>query len=130
VKPLPEKQKLDNSGCEKMTKHEKENKITGIVKTAHSYISSIITASLFHQIIQGTERVMDNVEGRVMNIQKNIQGKILATGVICFGAVFLILSLLFYLKEFLHWNNTFAFFSIGITIFVIGLILQLGGSSK
>ena len=42
-----------------------------------------------------------------------------------FGGVLLLFALLFFLREYLGWSNAVAFFSIGIIVFVTGLLLKV-----
>jgi energy-converting hydrogenase Eha subunit C len=49
--------------------------------------------------------------------------------IISFGGVLLIFALFFSLKEYLDLSNAAAFFSIGIIVFVIGLLLKVGESN-
>jgi len=100
------------------------------IKDVLSYISQIISASIFPSIVEGAENVINNIEDRIIRIEKRILKKISSFLIIGFGGIFLIFSLFFYLKEFLGWSNSLAFFSIGITVFVIGLLLKLGESDR
>ena len=58
-------------------------------------------------------------------ISKRMLRKIYSLLVIAFGGVFLIFALFSFLIDYLHWSNAAAFFSIGIIIFVIGLLLKV-----
>ena len=107
-----------------------ENGFIRTVKDGLSYISEIISLRLFDQMIDATQIIMDNVEERVEDIQKNILRKISAFMVIGFGALFLIFALLFFLKEFFNLSNSASFLFISVILFAIGLILQLRGSTK
>ena len=43
-----------------------------------------------------------------------------------FGIIFLVLALFFFLREFLGWSNSASYFSIGMIMLVIGLLLNAG----
>lgn len=105
---------------------EQENGFMNSIKEGFSYISQIISASIFPVIAEGTEIIMKNIDERIEIIEKRILKKISSLIVIGFGLAFLIFSLLFFLIEYLGWSNALAFFSIGIIVFVIGLLLKLG----
>jgi VIT1/CCC1 family predicted Fe2+/Mn2+ transporter len=72
--------------------------------------------------------VMKTIENRIMRIEKRILRKISSLFIIGFGGTFLIFALFFFLRESLGWSNAAACFSIGITVFVIGLLLKAGES--
>jgi VIT1/CCC1 family predicted Fe2+/Mn2+ transporter len=113
-----------------MAEKEKKSGFMNIIKEGLSFISQIISSSIFPQIAEGAEMVMKNVDDRIRKIEKRILRKIFSFLVIGFGVVFLIFALFFFLVEYLRWSNSAAFFSIGITAFVIGLILKLVESEK
>jgi VIT1/CCC1 family predicted Fe2+/Mn2+ transporter len=87
-------------------------------------------AGIFPPIEEGTERVIKNIEDRMMLIEKRILRKISSLLIIGFGGIFLVLALLYFLTEYLGWTNAAAFFSVGITVFVIGLLLKAGESER
>jgi hypothetical protein len=109
-----------------MIKNEKKYGFVDITKDVLGYISQIISASIFPSITQGTSIVMNNIEDRIIRIEKRIMRKISSFLIIGFGGVFLIFSFFFFLIEYLDFSKTMAFFSIGIIIFIIGLMLKLG----
>jgi len=74
--------------------------------------------------------IMKNIDNRIVLIEKRILRKISTLLIIGFGGVFLILALLFFLIEHLGWSKAAAFFSIGITVFVIGLLLKAGEANR
>lgn len=107
--------------------HEKERGFMDKLKGVLSFFSSIISASLFPPIAQGAKIVMDTIDKRIVLIEKRIVRNLSSLLIIGFGGSFLIFALLFYLRESLAWSNAAAFFSVGITIFVIGLLLRMKG---
>lgn len=109
-----------------MVEKGKKRRFMDMIKDVFSYISNIVSASIFPSIVEGTEMVINNIEGRIIRIEKRLLRKISSLLIIGFGGIFLIFALFFFLTEYLGWNNAAAFFSIGITIFVIGLLLKLG----
>lgn len=113
-----------------MVENEKEQGFMGMIKDGLGYLSNIISASILSPITEGAQIVMENIEEKIIQIEKRILRKIFSFLVIGFGAVFLLFALFSYLKEFLGWSNTVAYFSIGITVFVIGLLLKLNESNK
>jgi hypothetical protein len=115
---------------ETMAEHEKKRGFMDMLKEGLSFISHIISASIFSPIEEGAERVINNIEDRIIRIEKRIFRKISSLLIIGFGAVFLIFALFFFLIEYMHFSNATAFFSIGITIFVVGLLLKLRESDR
>ncbi len=113
-----------------MVENEKEHGFMGMIKDGLGYLSSIISASIFSPIAEGAQIVMKDIEEKIIQIEKRVLRKLLSFLVIGFGAVFLLFALFSYLREFLGWSNTAAYFSIGITIFVIGLLLKLNESYR
>jgi hypothetical protein len=109
-----------------MVKNEKKQGFRGIIKDILNYISQTILESILPPIAGGTEMVMNNIEDRIMRIEKRIMRKISSFLIIGFGEVLLIFALFFFLIEYLGLSNTTAFFYIGITVFVIGILLKLG----
>jgi VIT1/CCC1 family predicted Fe2+/Mn2+ transporter len=104
---------------------KKEKKFSNIVKYASSYISQIALAKIFSKIVESAEVVVENIDEKIVQLEKRIIRTICSILLIGFGGIVLILALFFFLKEFLMWSNTAASFSIGIVIFVIGLLLKL-----
>jgi hypothetical protein len=113
-----------------MAEYEKEHGIMDIIKDGISHISHILAAGIVSPIAMGSDIVMKNIEDRIMLIEKRILKKISNLFIIGFGGIFLIFALLFFLVEFVHWSMAAAYFSIGIIIFVIGLLLKVGESDK
>jgi len=108
---------------------EKESGFMGIITDGLSYISQIISASIFPPIVDGAENIMKKVEERMLIMEKKILRKICSMAVIGLGILFLVLSLLFFLIEYLQWSKTIAFLSIGLIIVIAGLLLKVGESN-
>lgn len=108
-----------------MADNEKERGFMDIVKDGISCISGIISASIFPLMAEGTEIVMKTIDDRIAQIEQRFQRKITSFLTIGLGGLFLIFSLFFFLIEFEGWSKAAAFFSIGITIFIIGLLLKI-----
>lgn len=111
-----------------MVEPRKKHRFMDKVKNGLSYISQTIAASVFPQITKGAEIVMNNIDDRIIRIEKRILKKIISLLIIGLGGVFLIFALFFFLIENLGWSNAAAFFYMGITIFIIGLLLKAGES--
>lgn len=108
-----------------MDGHGKEHGFIGKIIGGLRYISQIISAGIFPQIAEGTELVIKNFEKIIIRIEKRILRKIFSLQIILFGGIFLVFGLFFFLTESLGWSKPAAFFSIGITFFVIGLLLKV-----
>lgn len=113
-----------------MVKKEKKRGFIGRIKDGFSAISHIVTAGIYPPIAEGAEMLMNNIDDRLRLIEKRILRKLSSLLIIWLGGVFLVFALFFLLRDYLHWTNTAAFFSIGITIFIVGLLLKLGESDR
>ena len=109
---------------------EKEHGFMDTVKGGISHIFQSISANIFHPIADGAETVMKNIDSKVKLIERRIFKKVSHHVIIGFGAILIILALFFFLKDYLGWSNTAAFFCIGIIIVVIGLVLKIRESDK
>ena len=107
-----------------MVEEKIEHGFLDTIKGGLRSVSQIISASIFPPISEGAERVIKNIEGRIIQIEKRILRRLSSLLIIGFGGVLLIFALFFYLRESLGWSNTAAYFSIGIVIFVIGLMIK------
>ena len=92
-----------------MAKDKKPNRFMGMIKGGLNYTARQILAHISPPITKGVERVTR---------------KIFSSVVIGLGAIFLVLALFFFLRESLGWSNSASYFSIGIIMLVIGLLLN------
>jgi hypothetical protein len=113
-----------------MVECEKRRGFMDMAKDGLSYMSQVISASIFPPLAEGAEMVMKNIEHRIMRIERRILRKISSFLIIWFGVILLIFALLFFLIEFLGLSNAAAFFSIGIIVLLIGLLLKAGGYDR
>jgi len=113
-----------------MDTDKKKHGFIEMITNGLSSISQIIAARIFPSIIEGAEMVMRNVETSIIRIEKRIIRKITSLLIIWFGGIFLIFALFFFLREYWRWSNATSFFSIGITILVIGLLLKIREVNK
>lgn len=107
-----------------MVNQEKEHGFNNIVNKGLSYISRFVSATVFSHITQSAENLIDNIEMRIIRSERRIQRKIYSLFFMLLGGIFLIFAVFFFLKEFLILSNTTVFFSLGIIIFMIGLLLN------
>jgi len=113
-----------------MVEHEEEQGFMSKIKDGLSAVSHVVSASIVPHIEEGARKVMKNIDDRIIIIENRIIKKISSLLIIGLGGMFLTFALLFFLTEYLGWSNALAFFSIGIIIFVVGLILKLGEKNK
>ncbi|MDP3917045.1 MAG: hypothetical protein Q8Q42_02040 [Nanoarchaeota archaeon] len=85
---------------------------------------------IFSPIGEGTQMIMKNVKEGAMNIEKRILRKIYSILVIGLGLVFIIFGFFFFLTESLGWSKSAVYLTIGIIIFIVGLLLKIGESNK
>ena len=110
----------------KMAENKKEPGFMDMIKDVISFLSRIIPAVLFPPIAESIEVIMNNFEDRMMMLEKKMLRKIFSLAIISVGGIFLIFALLFFIVDSLGWSRSTAFFSIGIIIFVIGLLMKVG----
>ncbi|MGV8086882.1 MAG: hypothetical protein ACP5N1_04585 [Candidatus Woesearchaeota archaeon] len=117
-----------------MVENEKKQGIMDMLKDSLkeglSTISNIIISSITPPIVDGAATIMKNMEEKIIKIEKRILRKLYTFLIIGCGVIFLILAFFFFLTEYLEWSNAIAFFSLGIIVFVTGLLIQIGGSNK
>ena len=113
-----------------MVKNERKRGFVDIIKDTLSFISQVITANILPSIAEGTEIVINNIEDKVLRIETRIMRKMSSYLIIGLGTLFLIFALFFFLTENIGLSKAAGFFSIGITIFVIGLLLKIRGSDR
>ena len=113
-----------------MAESEKKNRFMEIIKDGLGHIYQAIGTAIITLIPQGTEIAMNHIDGRLVKMEKRLTRKIINLLTIGLGAMFLIFALLFYMMEFLGWSTYASLFSIGIVIFVLGLILKIFSSDR
>ncbi len=113
-----------------MVENEKKYGFMDIITEGLGYASKIISASIFPPIAEGAELVMKTIEERTIQMEKRIMRKISSLLIIGFGGLLLVFALIFFLRDSFGLSNALAIFSIGITIFVIGLLLKVGENDR
>jgi VIT1/CCC1 family predicted Fe2+/Mn2+ transporter len=113
-----------------MSEDKKDHGFIGIIKDGLEYTAHRILANISPPITEGVEKIVQNLEDRIIRIEERMIRKIISFAVIGLGAIFLVFALFFFLREFLGWSNSAAFFSIGIVMFVAGLLLKVGESER
>lgn len=109
---------------------EKKHGFMDVLKDGLSFISSIAAASIMPPVTEGANTIIKNIEEKMMLMEKRILRTIYSSLIMGFGGIFLIFALFFLLTDHFGWSNAAAFFSIGITIFVIGLLVKLGDTNR
>ena len=107
-----------------MVETEKKHGLMDMISDGLGFIPDIISAGIFSPIISSTEKIMNNIEERMTQMENRILKDISFLFVIGFGGVFLVMALFSFLTESAGWSDALAYFSIGITIFMIGLMLR------
>ena len=105
-----------------MAKNKKTRDFLGTIKGIVDYIAPKILASI--SAAQAAEKVMQNIENCATRIGERMLRKMFSFAVIGLGLIFLMFALFFSLKEFLGWSNSAAFFSIGMLMLAVGLLLR------
>ncbi|HYD03037.1 MAG TPA: hypothetical protein VEC16_01945 [Alphaproteobacteria bacterium] len=109
-----------------MAEH-KEHGIFDMIKEGLRNLSQSVASNMFQPIVDKTEAVVRNVEDRLLLMEKRLLKKMFSAFIIGFGGLFLVFSLLFFLMEYLEWSTAGSFFTIGIIIFVTGIMLRAFG---
>lgn len=113
-----------------MSEDKKNIGFLDTIKGGLDYIAKRILADISPPIAESIEKMMQNLEDRIIRIEERILRKIFSFVIIGFGAIFLTIALFFSLREFLGWSNSVAFFSIGMLMLVIGLMLNVTWNSR
>jgi len=113
-----------------MIENEKKQGWTALLKDGLHYFSQVISANIFSPLAEGAETVLRNIECRIIRIEQRMLRKLSSWIVLWLGGIFLLFALFSFLREYLGWNNTIAFFSLGIVIFVSGLLLKIREAEK
>ena len=108
-----------------MVQGEKRRWFVHTLLDAVLYIPNLLSAVVLPSIEEGTQMVMNTIEDKFMQIEKKIMRRISSLLVLWLGGLFLLFSLFFFLIEYVGLSNAAAFFSIGIVVFVTGLVLKL-----
>ncbi|MBN1792115.1 hypothetical protein JW826_00305 [Candidatus Woesearchaeota archaeon] len=108
-----------------MAEHKKENGFMDAIKGGLSALFQAISSSIFPRIAEGANMIMNNIDDKIILIEKRMFKRIYTLLVIGLGGLFLIFALFFLLTEYAGLSKAVAFFSIGITVFVIGLLLKI-----
>jgi VIT1/CCC1 family predicted Fe2+/Mn2+ transporter len=109
-----------------MGEDKKNRGFMDMIKDGLDYIIQRTLANMSLPITEGVEKAMQNLEDSIIRIEERVLRKIFSFLLIGFGAIFLVFALFFFLREFLGWSNSAAFFSIGVLMIVIGLLLKTG----
>jgi len=113
-----------------MVEHEKSHGFMDLVKEGLGALAQTIAASIFPPMAGGAELVMKKVEESILRMEKRLLRKISSLFIIGFGGSLLVVSLFFFLRDFLGWSNALAAFSLGIIVFVTGLLLKVAESNE
>ncbi len=109
-----------------MTEHK--HRFLDALKDGLGYILQILSATIVPPMVNGAELVMQNIDDRMLLIERRILRKATSFCISGLGGLFLLFALFFALKEFLGWGDAAASFSIGIVVLIIGLLLKAGES--
>ena len=107
------------------TKYEEEDEKYKNSQGFGSMISSFfgsLFSSVKENIKQGASDILDNLQLRVLNLQRKLLRHLFI--VICIGAAvaFLLLSLCFYLTDVLQWPRYAVFLALGVILLCIASI--------
>lgn len=111
-----------------MIEHKEKSEFVGIVTESLSCLSGIVSAGILPRILESTTRVMNTIDHRLAHVERRIVRKLYSFAMITGGGLFLLFSFFFLLTEYFGLSNAFSFFSIGLLLCMIGLMLTLGES--
>jgi hypothetical protein len=112
-----------------MAEHQEQG-IFDMIKEGLRNLSQNFASSMFQPIVDKTENAIRHVEDRLLLMEKRLLKKMFSAFIIGFGGLFLLFSLLFFLIEYLEWSVSGSFFTIGIIIFVAGIMLRAFGKDN
>jgi len=95
------------------------------LKNGLGYVSRISSIGIATPIKMGAERIMGNVDSKIVQIEERIFKKISYLFIIGLGLFFLIFALSFFLIESLGWTKSVTYFSMGAIVLIIGLTLKI-----
>lgn len=87
-------------------------------------VMSVISSRLVSVIKDNLREFMDEVQERIYHAEKVILQKLFATIILSLGAVFVILSSVFYLKEYQQWTSTQSFLVVGLILIVVSFAMK------
>jgi len=87
-------------------------------------------AYIFSPLGGGAQIIMGTIEDKMTKIEKRILRKIYSILVIGLGLVFMLFGIFFFLMESLGWSKAVIYFTMGIIVFILGLLLKIGESNK
>lgn len=83
-----------------------------------------IYETIFSPITNGVEKIMTNVEGGIIKIERRVLMEVSSLLIMGLGGLFLVFALFFFMIEFLELGKAISFFSVGVIVFVIGILLK------
>jgi VIT1/CCC1 family predicted Fe2+/Mn2+ transporter len=96
----------------------------GLINQILNNISQTISEELFSPLIKSTEKSINVLEGRIVNVERRMLNELYSFFLISFAGLFLTFAFFFCLKEFFNLSNFVSFFLIGIIFLLVGLILK------
>ena len=106
-----------------------ENKGPGFVETmireAVNYVARNVSAGISAPIEERSEAFMKCIEDRVMLMERRAIRAVIPVAVAGLGAIFLLIALMFFLIDYLHWNAVNAFLFVGVAVLIAGLLLKI-----
>ena len=99
-------------------------------KEVLDYVGNIILKNMSLPIKEGMEGAMQNLDNRLLEIEKRLTRKMFSFIIIVLGVMFLVFALFFYLRDYLGWSNIVSYSFIGILMVVIFLLLKVGKLDK
>jgi len=108
----------------------KNSGFMGRIKEGLGHAAQRILATLYPPITEGVEKAIQNLEDRTIRIEKRAIRAIFSSAAIGFGAIFLAFALFSFLREYLGWSNSAAYFLMGLLMLAIGLLVKAGEAEQ
>jgi hypothetical protein len=89
------------------------------------FIKESFSAGITEFMREIERQFSDIVLRRVYQIKKQIMRELLAIFIIMISIGLLAISAIFFLKEYIHLNNTLSFLIIGILVLIIGILIKI-----
>jgi hypothetical protein len=93
------------------------------LKVGLETMSKIVSAAVYPPVVEKAELLVKKVEGMMIRMEKKLIRKMAVMMIMAFGSLFLVFALLYSLIDYFGLSRALAFFSIGITVLVVGLLL-------
>ncbi len=109
---------------------EQEKSTFSLIGEWFGSVYRVISGSIFPTIREGFDALIDDVEKRIIMLQKRIAKIFASFAALIAGGIFLSIAMASFMIEYLSWPSAASFFLIGLLWIIIGLILWKGQARR